>query len=222
LAYKRYALLDGIDPKFHRTAMSRFVYDPRNNYFYARVPKAANSSVVAALAAQSGDPFGREYQDTWKVGMNILPTRREYERAFRFTVVRNPTDRALSGFLDKAIRRTKEGLPLFDDTPAGFTKFMEFRRDSSFVKCNAHFIPQSQLVPSYGGGMHEIGRLETIGADLPRILTAIFGSTGNLPQERHHATGASSKIETYMSEESTKLLRELYAQDYETFGYDLP
>ncbi|MEM9498565.1 MAG: sulfotransferase family protein [Pseudomonadota bacterium] len=157
----------------------------------------------------------------------------------KWTLVRNPFSRALSGYLDKVVRNEPQFLnikrqiaqnrdtPLdsVDHSTVTFEEFClalcAFEKPMQF---DPHWRPQylhtcSDILPyTY------TGRLETLHRSEEEIARLLGLQKMDFTKGRDHATGADGKIEEYYSDHSADLIRKVYNLDFEKFGYsrDLP
>ncbi|MEJ6389687.1 sulfotransferase family protein [Gymnodinialimonas ulvae] len=217
----RYPLLSSIPRQYHNAVLMRFVYSKPANFFYARVPKCANSTVMATLGTHLGvKDDGTINANGLKKRLNSFPTVRQFNNAFRFTIVRDPTTRIISGYLDKiAPNKGEDGegrLPY-----VGFMEFLQELEAMDF-KRNAHFLPQTSIIPGGTGGMDYVGRVETLQSDLEEICKRVFGSYNGISNETSHQTNAANQKQQFLVPDTVKLIRRLYEADFEVLKYAPP
>nr|WP_282563279.1 sulfotransferase family 2 domain-containing protein [Gymnodinialimonas phycosphaerae] len=193
----------------------RLAYDPKHKFFFARIPKAGNSTVVSTLIRHIDPTASAASMAADKQRLNRLPTKRQFDAAFKFTVVRDPTDRVISGYLDK-VARDADGFG-----PDAFGAFLQELRDGDYRK-NGHFIPQTAMIPGGLGAMDHVGRIETLDADLEVICTRLFGGFTARTDRVAHRTGAATNRAALLTPENTDLISALYRQDFEALGYPAP
>lgn len=132
------------------------------------------------------------------------------EQIFKFTVVRNPYDRAVSAF------RYLQGRELIDTnyTFNGFCKDVLRKFGTDY---DPHFDPQSdglfhagKLIPSY------VAKYETIDEDWKFIADAV-GCTSKLPHD--NKSERSRNTVEYYDSESLSIVFQIYKDDFRNFGY---
>ena len=217
--YGRYPLLRGVPDQHVQTTLMRYAYAPDHGFFYARVPKAANSTVVATLMQHMGaDPMGDGLAQFEKAALNRLPTMRQYGRAFRFTVVRHPYARLLSAYRDKILGSARSREKYVGTTaPVSFVGFLTALKERDYL-CNAHFLPQTILIPFQGADMDVIGRVETLAPDLARICEAIFGRFEGVSRAARNATAEAAQPMP-VDADAVQIIRTLYVEDFRVLGY---
>jgi hypothetical protein len=132
---------------------------------------------------------------------------------------------------DNSDARVRECVAAARESPASFMRFIEEQCD------NAHWRPQNRrMEPKYWPFINFVGHMETIAEDAERLLRRIgawenFGAHGwgspaseNDKQDndsifsgrvgREHATGAHSKLLSYLTPKLEQELEEHYADDY--------
>jgi hypothetical protein len=148
----------------------------------------------------------------------------------RFTFVRNPYTRVLSAFLDKIAgnnRRLKE--PLFTildrdikeiSSPISFVDFLRAIRQQSPLEMDHHWRQQS-IQAFYPKLSYDfIGRFERLDEDIER-LGGVLGIDLRKYYYRHapHNTNAGERLKEYYDDESIRLVKQIYAEDFDLFEY---
>lgn len=216
----RYPLLRGIKPEYHRKVLLRMAYDRQHGFFYARIPKAANSTVMATLARHIDGTSGRDPKVV-KEGLNRLPSPRQFDRAYRFTFVRDPATRILSAYLDKVASGPGKGARMMDGADdLEFLTFLRALEREDFFR-NGHYLPQTTMLPGGPAAYHKIGRVERLDEDLAEVCQSIFGRYGGMVREDRHKT-ASRDQSHLLNAEAMAIISRLYAEDYRQLGYDVP
>ncbi len=200
------------------SADSRGCVDTELGFFYNRIPKAANSTVVTNLARLK---FDREIPPKTAKKMFRTPSAlyakevSQFSSLFTFTVVRNPYTRTLSAYLDKVERRA-----LKNNKETSFRDFLQSLEDGELYS-NAHWAPQSALLLMPADQFDFIGKVETLETDLPFIKEKIQGKCPEEPIRSilSNATGASRKLQAYYDDQTAEMVRNLYRSDFETFAY---
>ena len=160
-----------------------------------------------------------------------------------YAMVRHPAERMLSAYLDKIVRHRPED-PKKDifslialeinrwvgrrepqngaAPPPSFLDFLKWVRWSGHpCSINEHWIPQSKLLPSNLADVDFLGRFENFSVDAEDILNRIacqfeFPSQSSIGFE---STGAAEKASTFIDDEALVIIEDLFACDYEKFGY---
>jgi hypothetical protein len=194
---------------------------------YVGNPKAGCSTIKQSLKAAQADlfaranrPFRREESphsdDECLRRKGLAPA--DCRGRYLFTCVRNPFVRALSAYLDKV-----EG--------QDWSKFSELQsmRDVSFEaflraidqyppsRLDDHFRPQHINLNSANVAYDAVFFLENanaIGSYLAEIVPGF-----RLDRFSPHARGAAEKMGSYYSPSTIELVRQIYAKDFEAFGY---
>lgn len=166
---------------------------------------------------------------------------------FSFIFVRNPYRRLLSAFSDKMFGYQSYGTRYgggtlhsaaepfgmrFDATSNIFDSFVGFLRYvEAAVKGQApsdiHWSPMSQQLrfniarfPPWP--LHFVGYVEHLSEDLDTALARGGIDKSGLPQKlpRENATSIGFTCERMFSTEAIEIVRRVYAEDFETFGYE--
>lgn len=214
--YRRYPYRNGISIN---SADARGCIDLNKGFFCNRIPKAANSTVVTNLSKIS---FGEDLPSKVVKKRFTTPSqlkRKELDQLdslFCFAVVRNPYTRTLSAYLDKIERRAKQA-----NRESSFRDFLRSLGNGQLYN-NAHWAPQSSLLLLPPSRFDFIGKVETLEEDLAYIRGRILGDKYQPEPVRAftaNATGAGGKLSRYYDEESVRLVRSLFKEDFELFDY---
>lgn len=153
------------------------------------------------------------------------------EARLRFCFVRNPYSRVLSAFLDKIgheeIRPMfleKLGVPEGDRTRSiTFADFLDLVARQAPEDMDSHWRPQTYLYDRLEPlvGFDFIGAFETFDADFRTGLGAADpGLLDYIAVFDPHATRAASQVRMYLADShARRRVEEIYAQDFERFGY---
>lgn len=208
----------------------RGAYSPDDGFFFNRIPKAANSTVMATLGAYSA--FHKPLSRDRKKSRFLRPSRMTAAQAermahdtFRFTFVRDPYGRALSAFVDKVVRKRKQARPFYDwlgrvEAPA-FADFLRFLGDGG-ARTDAHWAPQADMLLLPFGSFDFIGRLETLDRDLGIVIDRIFAPAAQLEVRRSGPrTDSHRHLAGAYDAEGLAIVNRVYAADFELFGYPM-
>lgn len=214
----------------------RLAVFPRLGAVYNRIQKNANTTTMLLLDAlevghlrsipQSKGQHLLFYK-AWALGRFSL------ENARYMVVVRSPFSRALSAFLFKFrfmrhTAMTRYGRD-FDITPQGFMDFLLWLRDGALTR-DLHWDLQLRSLALPVGVFTDIIHVERYEAEMreflshtspasPAALAAIdFAELRSLGSP--HASGPKDKHEDFMTPQTRRLVAEIYAGDFEAFGYD--
>lgn len=191
---------------------------------FIHIPKTAGKSVLAGFGLPE---FGRDYDG----GLPHLEDPYDHKRLagyadagwyagyFRFAFVRNPWDRAVSAFFYlSAGGANAQDKAFFDDHLAifggSFTAFLKHLPDLVEHK---HFRPQSHwAAPASGApGLDFVGRFERFEEDY-----AVIAERLGLPPVPARVNASKRRdYRRYYDAEGKKIIRTLYAEDIERFGY---
>ena len=138
-------------------------------------------------------------------------TKKQYNEYFKFTIVRNPWARAFSWY--KNVMR--------DEIHQKNLKITSEITLNHFLKCHAGkgmIRPQTYWLKNYRGDINfdYIGRFETLPATFKAIKQHLNLSQISFP---HKIRGDSEDYKTQYDQESIELIRDVYREEIELFGY---
>ena len=150
---------------------------------------------------------------------------------FKFVFVRNPTDRMLSCFLDRVRKPgsvpyniVQEALKKDPETEVSFTEFVEFVSTQSVKEMNPHWRPQYHECGYEMIKYDKVYKFEKIGEGIDDFLQRLYpqqaakiDTSSNYSPAR---TDASQKVASYVTERDQSLIHDIYAKDFEAFGYE--
>lgn len=202
-------------------------WTPELRIVYVSNPKSGCSTIknslkqVQALSYEkSGKPFRRHHEPHLSddcLRNSGLPIHSSLPRLV-ISSVRNPYTRALSGYLDMVEGRdTKQYPELKRWTVDTFEDHLAHVAAHRTQTLNTHFRPQHINLDVPRIRYDAIVFLENL-AELPELIKA---AARNLQVETFspHARGASSKMKLHYTARSVDLVRQVYAKDFELFGY---
>lgn len=244
-----------LQPFFFPVAMSHGIRNVRiinkctiisefQRFFYCRVPKSANSTVMATLAlATTGQRVST--RDGIRLAKSALFKRASGTRVtravilrdfFKFTVVRHPHARAVSAFNDKIIDasgyqevvKNRVTSAVHDPRPLTdiFDGVLDQLETRGRLYRNYHFTPQTELMAFQPHELDYIGRVETLEADLDHITASIFGTPREIVTWSPHGTRNGIRPRDrrmhvdMLSARQKERLNQIYRRDFELLGYD--
>jgi len=208
--------------KIRRLESNRYTLKSFDTYkcIFVHIPKAAGVSVVQSLFGNlgSGHTKIKEYQQ--------LYTETEFKNYFKFTFVRNPWDRLVSAY-----NFLIEGGMTKEDKTWAKSNLRHYPDFNSFVKqwvnreniysCR-HFIPQCEFVCIEGlePAVDFIGYFENLEEDFEYVANKLGIQTTlqhlNQTQNRNNKKDYTE----YYTDETAKIVADVYREDIEIFGYD--
>jgi len=214
---------------------------PEHKVLYHRIPKNGNSSLVSTMLNifEGGELAERIEQKRYSkklVHYASELTRKQVDELgiyTKFLIARNPYDRTLSAYLSKVVKRypkLKPEHPLKQDFGAGggdavppdFEAFCRYLAEGG-LRADRHWRPQHDYLVLPIASYDFVARLETIDCDFARIVEHIAPwreDKALVREDATHRTSATSKRAQFYTENSYAIVAELYARDFEIFGYD--
>jgi len=210
----------------------RGAFSPTDGFFYNRIPKAANSTVLATLMAQSG--FRRAFSDGHAKRRLLRGSRlgrgdvARFERdVFAFTFVRDPYARVLSAFADKVLRRRQQSRDFYawrggdDGSAPAFMEFLRYLEGGALLE-DPHWTPQVHLMLMPLDRFDFIGRVERLDSDLGQVMARVFpDAPPAAPRRAGPRTDSRERFNAAYAGEARALVARLYAEDFAAFGYPL-
>ena len=217
-----------------------FIRMKRHNLLYGRVPKAANSSIKAALCRLLSErpPKGTKTTSDkfWQLETNqeteliTLRRARKYRRShFSFSFVRNPFDRLIAAYNNKVIENEAPPQPMQNmgiTHGMSFEAFLDILIDTPLKKYDVHVLPQSQLiciddqiVPKFVGRVEQIDEHWTELRDiLNRKGITVMES---LPQKNVRRSDGGSLKSYFNSDALIEKTMRIYGDDVRLFYNDV-
>lgn len=132
---------------------------------------------------------------------------------YKFSIVRNPWDRAVSQFVFMDARDDLRDF-IGMKKGAGLKKYAELIRKKRHVQWE----PQVSFVQDANGEslLDYIGRYETFSDSVTHALRTTGINAATIP---HRKKGQRGPYEDYYDAESREMIRTMYAADIEAFGY---
>lgn len=220
-----------------------------NRYVYIEVPKAGCGTMKSTLggmeAARMGQAMVGRVQEAPHDRMAATPFVKPFQLSpamledvlagpdfQRFTVVREPASRLLSGYLEKirqglkqsqpiveALQRRNKGITAQDVTLA---QFLDIVCAQKSVDQDAHWRRQVDQIGFKAVPFDAVIHLEELDRSWPRI--GELTSTPGLKESFFckFSTGAGSKVADYYDAGMLAQVAKAYAKDYDAFGYAVP
>jgi hypothetical protein len=203
--------------KFAALQKKRGPFDERRCIF-VHIPKCAGISVVKSLFGDfdCGHTSLKRYQ--------IMFGPAEFNRYFKFTVVRNPFDRLVSAYLfmkkgginEKDKRWAERNLAPYADFDA-FVKGWVNRRN---IWSGLHFRPQTSFicVKKNLPGLDFVGYLENLPADFDFICRKLQIKSSLVEANRNRSR--EENYTEYYTDETRAIVAAAYADDLRVLGYN--
>ena len=217
-----------------------FIRMKRHNLLYGRVPKAANSSIKAALCRllserppkgtkTTSDKFW-QHETNQETELITLRRARKYRRShFSFSFVRNPFDRLIAAYNNKVIEIEAPPLPMQNmgiTHGMSFDAFLDVLIETPFKHYDVHVLPQNQLlcignqiVPKF------VGRVEQIDdhwAELRDILARRgIDVMASLPQKNVRRSDRGGLQSHFTSDALIEKTMQIYGDDVRLFYNDV-
>ena len=211
---------------------SRICVSHKHRFIYFRVPKAANSFILAQLLLNGeGERLSFAEVDKVKENYSISDQISHSEldilsqEYFKFAITRNPYSRFLSAYLDKIVRRKKQLLKVLArlDLPMGtiltLDQFASYLETDGALHDDAHWARQNDLIVMPNESLDFVGKFEKLNTDLYHIMSRIFGTFNVENLAQAHVTNADKTIETLINSDIRKRVFRLYYEDFERFEY---
>jgi len=226
--YRRYPYRGGLE--FGR-ADARGALCRRSQFFFNRIPKNANSTVLDVLARQAAER-GEDPRPLNPKRYFVRPSEltRDQARdlksgAFKFVFVRNPFSRTLSAYLDKVRTRSRRRHHVWArrqgwETTPTFLEFCRFLADGG-LREDPHWAPQADCLLLPPEHFDFMGRFEWLDDDLSHVVHRVFGATAPaISRAGPPSTGARDKLADHYCSEARAIVQRHFAVDFEMLGYD--
>lgn len=215
-----------------------------NKYVYVEVPKAGCGTMKATLGALEGARLNETHAQRFldkphngmKSGAHVRPyqlpsdlleevfTGKNYKR---FTVVRDPGTRALSGYLEKIMQglRQSEGITEALGNKAAdtvtFEEFLGVIADQSSREQDPHWRRQSDHIGLGILNFDSIIHLEDLDQSWDQVaqLTSMPDLDGQFYCKK--STHAGTRTDEYFTPEAIELISQIYSADYLNLHYTL-
>jgi Sulfotransferase family len=215
-------------------------YDQDHNVAYFETPKVACTSIKKYMQDKVyGTPRNLEEKGlVHDRSLSPIQPLQDYEPDIikavffgdvrRFSFVRNPYSRILSGYLDKIVTNQWEKdrhLPTLGFAPnatPSLSEFLEALKRLPQDDHDIHFAKQSTLLQAKHVTYDFLGRFERFDEDFARLKDLFYNDTTNdnyATFGKHHASNAGDKVNTYFGTAERDLVLDMYGADFELLGY---
>ena len=210
----------------------------QRKYVFFPISKSANSSIKALLFRSElagthlqapqrvheavSSPLVLPYQ----LGEECLAEVLENGGFKKFTVVRNPYDRVLSCYLDRLqkehTRPYKKIAKVLGTSSISLGDFLEVVAEQRYEEMDIHYRPQSVEVAAGHVRFDVVGKFEHLEHDVKRIVELAYPELAGqkLGFRAPDKTGAASRRREYYGRREADLVRRIYKEDFEMFGYE--
>jgi len=227
-----------IERRLHKVDAG-FAVSRQNKFAYLRIPKCANSTVVATLAINE---LGWSTADWWSIpeekrnhiveeyfkkdlftkpsSLKSKECQRVVDNYLKFVVVRNPYSRVRSAFKDRIINRQRWSKHGFAKPPS-YLEFLQYL-DNGGIGADKHWWPMFYFCPFECALFDEVVHLENLADSLSPILFRIYERECDIVDVKWHATGSgeAQSLSSLLPEEA-EIVNRLYAEDFRKFGYEM-
>lgn len=176
---------------------------------FVHINKTAGTSIEKALGLPFQHRTAPEFRD--------LMGERRFDRAFRFTFVRNPYEKVVSHFHYR-VKTNQTGL---GQNPIPFSEWVKRAyggREKKYFDQPRMFAPQLDWLRDPGGPLlvEFVGRFENLAADY-LVVAKKLGRSSELPHLKTSKTRNS--LPDLYDEEALEVVRSVFSEDLEYFGY---
>lgn len=146
--------------------------------------------------------------------------------SFRFTVVRNPYARLLSGYFDKIVNSGESpnvaaAAHKLPREPKDFADFVHMVVEQADEDRDIHWSTQAYRLAYEFFDYNFVGSVEELDLEKPALINRIFGVENKAALSTpKHFTGSSEKVNSAYSPSLARLVFNAYERDFELFGYE--
>ena len=206
---------------------------------YGRVPKAANSSIKAALCRllserppqgtkTTSDKFWQHETNNETELISLRKARKYRHSHFSFSFVRNPFDRLIAAYNNKVIEIEQPPLPMQNmgiHHNMSFESFLDILIDTPIQRYDVHVLPQShllclgrQVIPKFVGRVEQIDEHWDILRNI--LLREGINVMESLPQKNVRRSEKNSLKEYFHNDSLISKALKLYGDDVNLFYND--
>lgn len=218
---------------------------PKYNVIFIHNPKTAGESIIRAL----GIPpdyirargmtrrykknkkifYNRGYHLNWHESLRYhkeyMTGHMNYRSFYKFMFVRHPVDRFISVFkwYKRGGNQSKIDRNICACMPENVNDLAKIIKDIQKKFSNTHFYPQVDIATGLLDDFDFIGRFENLADDWDYIRNHlnIYDKTHDLKKSHERSVTEFSKSEISINSESLNILRDVYREDFDRFGYDI-
>ena len=205
--------------KYKLNLYRRYSHWSKLNCIFVHVPKAAGTSVNKALYGRTLGHYSAGEIQTKFPGL--------YERAFTFSLVRNPWDRVLSAYRFACVGRT-DSMGIHKSNQYRIPEFGTFERfvcewlpKQNVENLDFIFRPQWMFVCDRAGEVmvDHLGHLEAMDATAA-VLTEKLGQKITIRNENSTGNPKKGYRGAYLRPEMVDVVQSIYGHDIGLFGYE--
>ena len=179
------------------------------DFIWFRVAKTGTRTLMAMLEG-AGVEFLAEHP------MNVHYFPNAYVDYFKFSMVRNPWDRVVSGWHNKIVDRNWYHL---DEQQLAelriFDNFVSYLSRLDLDGCDVHFRRQSRVIDL--NNLDYLGRFENFDRSVKEIFSALNLRIDSIPVV--NSSDNRKNYRNYYSESAKDIIWKLYRKDVEIFNY---
>lgn len=182
----------------------------KRDFVFIHIPKTAGTSITKII----GEPFQKH--NTAKVVIETIG-REQWEKAFKFTVVRNPFDKVHSWYKFRIMHNQSN----MKKKPISFKDWVACTygesKDPYYYYRALNFEPQVEWLKNEKGEieMDQIVRFENLATEFNEVAE-IVGIDSQLP---HINKTAKTNYRDFYDDETRLIIEKAHQEDLETFGY---
>jgi hypothetical protein len=216
-----------------------FIRMKRCKLLYGRVPKAANSSIKAALCRllserppkgtkTTSDKFWQHETNNETELITLRKARKYRHSHFSFSFVRNPFDRLIAAYNNKVIEIEEPPLPMQHmgiHHDMSFESFLDALIDNPFHRYDVHVLPQShllclgrQVIPKFVGRVEQINEHWSILREI--LKRQHIDVMESLPQKNVRRSEKMGLQDYFYSDSLIDKVLQLYGDDVKLFYND--
>jgi hypothetical protein len=206
---------------------------------YGRVPKAANSSIKAALCRllnerppkgtkTTSDKFWQHETNNETELITLRKARKYRHSHFSFSFVRNPFDRLIAAYNNKVIEIEEPPLPMQHmgiHHDMSFESFLDVLIDTPIHRYDVHVLPQShllclgrQVIPKFVGRVEQIDEHWSILRNI--LLRQGIDVMESLPQKNVRRSEKRGLQQYFYNDTLIEKALQLYGDDVSLFYND--
>jgi hypothetical protein len=137
-----------------------------------------------------------------------------WSQYYKFTIIRNPFDKLISGFYFKLHRQVLKDVD-------GNSEIEQFR---NWIKMGGAIIDRDKYLINGEECIDYFIRFENLHEGIEHVCNhlSISFNPSSIPQFKKGIRNQKIRIEDYFDKDTTQIIQNKYAWELERFGYDLP